>query len=748
MDNYSLKRSILFISITIWLILNLFDFSLSSTTLLKTDLHPIVVDLGGIWKAKSGKLIPANQYLPDLNDSAWHDITVPSNWYLQGYDYTGIVWYRRNFSLALSLRDSMIRLQFEGVDYSADIWLNGNYIGFHEGYFQPFSFDISKDVIFDKDNQLTVRVNSPLEDPGKAWSLKKQLIKGIYGHHDTRPGGAWSVTGQDKNTGGIWAPVTLHISQTTQINSVDILPVLEFGDTSVTISSNIFSSAQQDRKFQMIVEIQPYNFSVHSGSSISNIDTITLNPGENSDKLVIPCSNIKLWWPMGYGEQHLYKLVVKISKDDTVNDCFEKVFGFRTVECDPKTSVWRINGRKIFLRGTNYISSQWLTEMTREKYELDIALMKKANINAVRVHVHIEANEFYDLCDEAGLLIWQDFPLQWGYANDRSFIDRAKKQAIDMVNLLNRHPSVITWTMHNEPPWDSDWMKYKYSDYNPNQNIKLDDELFACISEFDRTRPTQKHSAGVQHPWFGWYSGTTRDYEKPTSQAFITEFGAQALPRLTSLRKIFDEEELWPSNDEEWSKWDYHNFQRRETFDIAKVEKGKNIFEFITNTQDYQAHLVKLAAESYRRQKYDPVTAIFQFMFVENWPSVNWGILDYWRNPKPGYDALSIAYQPVLPMAVIKINDNKIVADLWVVNDKWIDLKKIELSYTITDDETTYLKASNIIDIGKDSAEKYITMNNKLPDAGKYMLIIKLTDAKGNVIGYNDYPFTIIDDEK
>ena len=134
------------------------------------------------------------------------------------------------------------------------------------------------------------------------------------------------------------------------------------------------------------------------------------------------------------------------------------------------------------------------------------------------------------------------------------------------------------------------------------------------------------------HGW-GWYSGNWQDYGKPTHEAFITEFGAQALPDLAGLRKIFGEENMWPDTDEKWALWDYHNSQKHETFDLARVSMGASPEESIRNTQEYQTQLVQFAAEAYRRQRFQPVSAIFQFMFVEDWPSVNWGIVDYWRTP-------------------------------------------------------------------------------------------------------------------
>jgi beta-mannosidase len=169
---------------------------------------PASISLAGEWEFASDRMQPDNANLPTVSDQNWRSIQVPSNWFLQGQDVSGVAWYRRHFQLDRSLKGKVVQLVFEGVDYTGDVWLNGHYLGFHEGYFQPFRFVVSDQLKYGSDNVLVVKVNSPIEQPGKVWSLHKRIIKGVLNHHDTRPGGAWSVRGQEQNTGGIWAPVS------------------------------------------------------------------------------------------------------------------------------------------------------------------------------------------------------------------------------------------------------------------------------------------------------------------------------------------------------------------------------------------------------------------------------------------------------------------------------------------------------------------------------------------------------------
>ena len=147
-------------------------------------------------------------------------------------------------------------------------------------------------------------------------------------------------------------------------------------------------------------------------------------------------------------------------------------------------------------------------------------------------------------------------------------------------------------------------------------------------------------------PYPGWYYGHYGEFRELPRAPFVSEFGAQALPCPETLRETFEPEDLWPPN---WSKWLVHDFQPDQTLNIVGIEMGESIEEFSANSQAYQARLLQFAIERYRAAKYTPVTGLFQFMFVECWPSITWAVVDYFRRPKQGYDALKQAYQPVLP---------------------------------------------------------------------------------------------------
>ncbi|MEA3274676.1 MAG: glycoside hydrolase family 2 TIM barrel-domain containing protein [Pseudomonadota bacterium] len=712
--------------------------------------HEPSQDLGGSWLAHPDPSGSADFSAVEIDDSHWQKVPVPANWYLQGYDLSGVVWYRHHFTVSESLKDKRVRVHFQGVDYLSKVWLNGHYLGEHEGYFQPFEFEVTEYLEPDGENLLVVRVDSPLEEHGPDWSLHKRWIKGIFGHHDTRPGGAWSDRGQEKNTGGIWAPVYLHSSDRVMIDSVHITPQVDPSTKRASAVVNVkldYAGARPD-SFLVSTGLTPPNFL--GASETEAQQRVILKPGTNQLSLFVPEDAYRLWTIWERGDPNLYRYTILVRDSAGMNLAKEDfLFGFRSIERGKTNGEWLLNGKRLFLRGTNYIGTQWMSEMSPRRYARDIELMKEANINIVRVHAHIASRDFYRQCDEAGMLVWQDFPLQWGYQDTPEFAAEAGRQVGDMVETLYNHPSIVAWSLHNEPPWDAVWMKWKYSGYNPEQNRELDEGLFDILKTYRDGRYKHLTSSTLEHPWLGWYSGHWLDYGKPTAQSLITEFGAQALPSLKSLRKIFSDEEMWPDNEQEWAKWNYHNFQRKETFEIAKVPMGESIDEFIHNTQQYQARLTQFAAESYRRQRYAPVVGAFQFMFVENWPSLNWGIVDYWRNPKPGFHALKIAYQPVLPSIEWSTDefsvDEPVELGLWVINDLFRDFPDATLHYELVQDGKQILRRSLTLDIGADSGREVETVQMPGLAPGNYQLKTHITDHLGRSRGTNSFRFDVKD---
>jgi beta-mannosidase len=724
---------------------------------------PHTDSLNGIWQVKPALLAPANGYLPSQDTRDWLSLSVPNNWYLAGHEWSGAVWHRRSFDVDPVHLSEHTTLRFEAIDYAADVWLNGQYLGFHQGYFEPFEFDVSGQLKA-KDNVLAVRVDSPNEMPDQVWSLHKTLIKGVLNHHDTRPGGAWSLRGQEANSGGIWQDVSLHYANQASIEQLQLLAEMpEQGDqATLAVSFKLSTDQNITVPISLTIEVidpkdgsvQSFSQALPTATNMQATPATTLTTTKNTQivQVNVPDLTVKRWWPAGLGDQTRYKVRVSLTSGKQLLDQTEQTTAFRSVRFDKAKHCFLINGRRLFLRGTNYIASPWLASMNAERYANDITLMQAANINSVRVHAHVAGRAFYEQADRLGMLVWQDFPLQWGYEESSTFEHEAVRQTKAMTALLGHHPSIFAWSAHNEPPWNADWMKYKYDDYDPTQNWELTAKVHHALAE-DPTRYSHPYSATGEHLWMGWYSGKWTDHTKTTRASIVSEFGAQALPDVDTLKGIIPPTDLWPSDTDPknptWASWEYHNFQPLETFKNAGLDRGKSLEDFVQNSQIYQARLVQLAAESYRRQRYSPVAAEFHFMFNETWPSINWGIVDYQRQPKLGYVALQQAYQPILPSIAWEKPDFTVGQNaaftLWAINDTWQAYPQATYHYELiqTDPQTVITTDHRRIDLAADTGLPLWLVSFADLKAGHYRLNTSIKSKQNKILGTNHYAFEV-----
>ncbi|MFD1803554.1 glycoside hydrolase family 2 protein [Mixta tenebrionis] len=673
---------------------------------------PVSWSLAGQWRAHDANDASFSGWRG--SDADWRKLRVPANWYSAGWDHQGALWYRTEFSLPPLAPDTMATLVFDGVDYQAQVWLNRQRLAQHEGYFQRFAVDISDNVT--KYNRLAVRVDSPYEDPKTVWPLHKNLMKGILNQHDARPGGAWTPQGQDANSGGIWAPVRLRLSRGAAIDNLMLRPDWSQGLAHPQLSVEIDYRALKAGSATLELRATPANF---SGRRYQLSEKVTLSPSSpNTDgkqrlAVKLPMPDARLWWAHGYGKPNLYRITATLRDEQGIMDRQSSRTGLRKIEQQPDNRGWLLNGKRIYLRGTNYIGSAWLSTMNDEKYRRDLTLVQRMNANAIRVHGHVAGRALYRQADEMGMMIWQDVPLQWGYNDSDAFAANAARQTQEMVEQFGNSPAIVVWGGQNEPPFNSPWMEKRFPDWNNNLNRKLTQRVADTLAQ-DRTRIVHPFSSVEEHYWQGWYFGTMTDVLQPAKTGIITEFGAQALPHLATLKTIIPAKDWWPAStapgDPQWASWKYHNFQPIQTFQFAKLSRGDNMAEFIANTQRYQADLVAMAAESYRRQRFQPVTALFQFMFVEIWPSINWGVMDYLRQPKAGYYALQRAYQPLLP-SIEPVTpqwqaNQQVRLRLWTINDSWQPLPGTTLGWTVRQGQRTLDRGERKVDIAADEGVK------------------------------------------
>ena len=322
--------------------------------------------------------------------------------------------------------------------------------------------------------------------------------------------------------------------------------------------------------------------------------------------------------------------------------------------------------------------------------------MLEAGLDLVRVHAHIARPELYDAADRAGLLLWQDLPLQWGYA--RTVKAQAVRQAGEAVKLLGHHPSIALWCGHNEPMAVDIAPGRDYDDREltrlglrmlaaqtlPSWNRSiLDHSVKRTLEEADGTRPVIAHAGVLPHPplldgtdshlYFGWYWGEAGQLPGflaawPRLARFVGEFGAQSVPE----DDAFCEPERWPDLD--WETLGRRHALQRRFFDRTVPPASFASFaDWKVATQRYQAEVLKRHVEALRRLKYRPTGGFAQFLFADAQPAVTWSVLGHDRRPKLGFGALADACRPVIvtadwPPATVAAGD-RLALDVHVVSD-------------------------------------------------------------------------------
>lgn len=700
-----------------------------------------------------------NYVVYKANEQPWHDIVVPAHWQQAGFaDHQGVMWYRRLFTVPARQDDISYYVHFGGVDYFAEVWLNGHYLGAHEGDFDAFSFRVTDALRFGSENELIVKVTAALD----ANPERKAIAKGGLYHWDCLPVRQQGLADCPEvpsaaneqypnplvNPGGIWRDVVLQLRPIVHLTDVRVTPYLaeDYQSARVYVDMRWNNDSRQDVDYALAVRMVPHNFV--GDTAVTACDELFVPPGAGSRMMRLVMPNPILWWSRGLGEPNLYRAIVELTCGTTVIETKEITFGIRDIRIEADWGVY-VNGKRLFIKGNNYLSDQFLSLMDEVKYKRDVQMMLDAHMNMTRLFAHAEKEEFYRLCDEKGLLIFQDLPFQWGYRSDGEFINRAADISRRFVERLAHHPSIALWCCHSES---------RMHDYN-----KLDAVLMETVRKADPTRPVHKNSVLIDQGelppffatwddfaayvpehlsvnWVGWYWGKIEDAEQ-YNPLFVTEYGTQSLPDVASLRKFLAPDELWPPDMNAWRKRGFQNV-------ICEKRTGElpdSLEELIEQTQNYQVAFYKAHTEALRRRKYNKVNGILQFHFVNTWPAIDWAIIDYYRQPKKAYHAIQKAFAPLLLSFtgnVERVDDTvQVTMEAWVVNDEYREYEGLEIAYRLLDMDGAVLEERIVLAplIGEDSVRCFDRAVLTLPASGEvYRLEGVLRDRDGCVMAHND----------
>ena len=592
---------------------------------------------------------------PELDDAGWDSLAVPGHWRSNPAfsDSDGPIAYRRRFEAPPPGAGRRAFLTFDGVFYQTDVWLDGDYLGDTEGYFFPNTFEVTAPLAAQREHVLAVEVACGRPDD----KARKRNLTGVFQH--------WDCIDPDWNPGGIWAPVRLHETGQVRIRSLKVL----CRDASAE-SATLDFEAELDTPAALGVTVvtRVGREGAEPGSAATSTDTHALALGQNIVRWRVGVDEPDLWWPHSLGEQPLYDVSVEVLAGDPLelSDSRSLTTGLRQVRV--RNFIATVNGERIFLKGANYgPAKRALADVTAEDFERDVTLAKEAGLDLLRVHAHVSRSELYEVADRAGMFLWQDMPLQWGYGQVRR---QAVAQSRRAVELLGHHPSIAVWCGHNEPLAIDFETGASLTARNVarvfagqvlptwNKTI-LDRSIRRALERADPSREVVAHSGIAPHPawgtdshfYFGWYHGDERDFpgvvaKLPVLGRFVSEFGAQAVPDNAG----FIDADKWPYLD--WDELEAHFCLQKSIFEQRVPPGDYATFEAWRDaTQRYQATVLRHHIETLRRVKYRPAGGFCLFTLTDSQPAISWSILDYERAPKLAYKAVAEACAPVIVVA-------------------------------------------------------------------------------------------------
>jgi beta-mannosidase len=675
------------------------------------------------------------------DDHGWLPARVPGHWQqVPGLTHHhGKAVYRCRFHAAPAAAGRRRWLRINGAFYYRRVYLNGIELGVAEGYFVPGEYEVSALLNEHAANELIIELDSP-DEPNKTG---KRTITGVFSH--------WDCFDPQANAGGIWLPVELHESGPVRLTATTLLTLAadaHTADLRWLVDSD--AAAPTAVTFRWTFTPRTFDGSIQVLSRHSE-----LVGGRQESAGTFSLAEPQLWWPHDRGRPDLYTVYLELLVDGAVSDQHEYSFGIRTFTFEHFQA--RINGERIYIKGSNYPPGEMrIADYTPQLAQRDMQLAVASHMNMLRVHAHVGHPALYEAAAEAGILLWQDFPLQWLY--QRSVEPEARRQAATMVRLLGHHPAIVLWCMHNEAVYLEDtadetvWTRLRtYASaflFNWNRDV-LDSGLQAIVREADPTRPVIRSSGEMglpllregtdTHAYFGWYRnyGSLRTGERmirrvPSALKFVTEFGAQSFPNRENSLKFMPD----PLDDAAIARLAArHGLQAEIMAGWHAWRAAPTLAEAIELSQQYQIEINRWYIDRLRAAKYRPNGGFLGFMFVDPFPAVLWSIIDYWRTPKASYYAMRDQLRPVylfaLPRAGIRRVGTAVDLPIYAVNDLPQPVSGLAVQIRLLQPDGSAAAISrHVVDLPADCPARQLETLRLTPQTvGEYRLELTLGDG-------------------
>lgn len=701
-------------------------------------------------------------------------------------------WFRREFEMPAAYKGKRLTLHFDGINYRADVWLNGHQLAGKQdmvGMFLRFDYDISDFVKFNKANYLAVKIYQ-VDHPGvpgvqfTVFGNNRGHAEDIFKDETLKFSGGWDCAPviRDRNM-GIYRDVYITASGPVSIEDPFVVTILPLPDTSrADIKISMELNNKSNRKVNGILQARislldtlvfPTYRKVLRGSmqDILISKEVSLEAGKSmqvkldpSEFPVLTINNPYLWWPNGYGKQYLHKLTLTFKTGSKISDSNDITFGIREVKNELKKTgndygrVFYINGRRVFCKGGWLQPDALLHESTKRIYD-EARLLANANVNMVASEdAPSPPDEVLEAFDKYGLMCWETFYQCWrmypgNKATENNPLDHklAIRESQDIIKRYRNHPSLVLWCVANE--------------------VTVAEDIYTTVrkyvSDLDGTRPfipTSSISWNVDKltPYIkaDLPLGTTDDGDpdynwNPESyyfkkilevdkQAFRNELGVPSVPVYSSLKKfipqfpadlknpLFPLDSIWA----EHGAWDGNNYAFRGYDHAIRTRYGKpvSVNDYANKAQLVNANSYRAMFEAANHRMWDITNGIMLWKLNSCWPTVLWQLYDWFLCPGAAYYFAQNAMEPIH----IQMNaDNHMVT---VINTRHENLDSLSVRAMILDINGKKVWSKKLsVTIGADRYVEIFKIPEKLHVGNVYFIKLRLIAPNGKLISENTY---------
>lgn len=625
--------------------------------------------------------VPGNVELDLLKADLIQDPMIGNQVYsLRKYE-THQWWYRVEFKPPVVPNGHKVYLCFDGIDCISDVWLNNEIIGRTENMFVEHDFDVTESL--KSENELVICIHSPILEGRKYrrefWGVRYDALGGESVHvRKAAHSYGWDILPRLVSA-GIWKNAYLKITPPTHFKSVYwVTKSVDVQDktASLYVDWEFATERLEVDDLRLLIDISNEQQTIFRQTF--NIYSTVFRHRINN------LQNVAFWWSRGYGDPNLYTAILQIlDADGNVIAQNKQQIGIRTAELlnteantreRPGEFLFKVNGEYIFVKGTNWVALDALHSWDQQHISPCIDMLVDLNCNMVRMwggNVY-EQDEFYDLCDRNGIMVWHDFMMGCTmYPQDEGFLKKIEEEAIKAITRIRHHPSLVLWAGNNENDVSLEW-ENDQPHIDPNTDPISRRLLPSLVRRFDPKTPYLPSSpyisseafrlagnrinqdfAPEQHLWGprGYYKAP---YYTENVAKFVSEIGYHGCPNRESLEKMFDEDFVYPWTNETdfiWNDQWQTKAVRSHPYATETIKRNdlmtnqiKCVFtevptdldRFIQASQIIQAEAKKYFIEFWRMNKGER-NGILWWNLRDGWPVISDAIVDYYYSKKLAY---------------------------------------------------------------------------------------------------------------